>query len=127
MQGWLDWPGAQPVCCLGRARSWRSKTTVEWAYASASLPPERAGPQRLLQLWRGHWGIENRVHWAPDAAFGEDACRAPSGAAPQVLAALRNLVIGLLRLAGQGNIAARPCVWRPEAALQLGGLPFTDN
>ena len=92
-------------------------------------PPERAGPQRLLKLWREHWGIESRLHWAPDAAFGEDACRVRSGAAPQVLAALRNPVIGLLRWAGQGNIAAalRHYGWRPAAALQLVGFPFPNN
>lgn len=61
--------------------------------------------------------------------MGAVACRVRSGAAPPVLAALRNLVLGLLRWAGQGNIAAalRHCGWRPEAALQLVGLPLLDN
>ena len=94
---YLDWPEARQVCCLERIRSRRGKTTVEWAYAITSLPPERAGPQRLLKLWRGHWGIAWRLHWVRDVTFGEDACRARSGAPPQAMAALRNLVIGLLR------------------------------
>ena len=129
LQDYLDWPGAQQVCCLERIRSRRGKTTVEWAYASASLPPERAGPQRLLKLWRGHWGIENRLHWVRDVTFGEDACRVRSGSAPPAMAALRNLVIGLLRLAGQGNIAAalRHYGWHSAAALHLVGLPLLDN
>ena len=104
-QGWLEWPGVQRVCCLERAQSQWGKTTVEWAYAITSLPPEQAGPLRLLKLWRGHWGIANRPHWAPDAVLGEDAGRLRSGAAPQAMAALRNLVLGLLRWDGQVNIA----------------------
>ena len=129
LQGYLDWPEVQQVCCLERARRFRGKTTVELAYAVTSLPPERAGPERLLQLWRGHWGIENRVHWAPEVTLGEDRSAVRSGAAPPGMAALRNLVLGLLRLAGQRNIAAalRHYGWHPAAALQLLGFPFPDN
>ena len=91
--------------------------------------PEQAGPERLLQLWRGPWGIENRVHWARDVTLGEDRSTVRIGAAPPGMAALRNLVLGLLRLAGQRNIAAalRHYGWHPAAALQLLGFPFPDN
>ena len=126
---YLDWPGLQQVCCLERTRTERGTTTVETAYAITSLSPEQATPERLLELWRGHWGIENRLHWVRDVTFGEDRCRVRSGAAPQVLAALRNLVSGLLRLAGQRNIAAalRHYGWRAEDALQLLDFPHADN
>ena len=82
-----------------------------------------------MQLWRGHWGIENRVHWVRDVTLVEDRSAVRSGSAPQVMAALRNLVLGLLRLAGQRNIAAalRHYGWHPAAALQLLGFPFPDN
>ena len=85
---------------------------------------ESAGPAQLLQLIRGHWAIENRLHYVRDVSFGEDLSQIRSGAAPQVLAALRNAVIGLLRDAGWSNIAAavRYNAWRPGAALQLLGL-----
>ena len=49
------------------------------------------GPVAPLGQVRGHWGIENRLHWVRDATLGEDACRVRSGAAPQVMAALRLL------------------------------------
>jgi predicted transposase YbfD/YdcC len=58
---------------------------------------EGAGPAQLLQLIRGHWAIENRLHYVRDVSFGEDGSQIRSGAAPQVLAALRNAVIGLLK------------------------------
>lgn len=68
-------------------------------------------------------------HWAPDAAFGEDDCPAPSGAAAPALAALCNLGIDLLCWAGQRNIAAalRHYDWHSAAALQLLGLHLPHN
>ena len=45
---------------------------MERAYAITSLPVERADAARLLSIWRGHWGIENRLHWVRDVVFGED-------------------------------------------------------
>ena len=129
LNDYLDWPGLQQVCCLERTRTERGKTTVELAYAITSLSPERATPERLLELWRGHWGIENRLHWVRDVTLGEDRCRVRSGEAPQVLAALRNLVSGLLRLAVHSNMAAalRHYGWKAENAVQLLDFPCFDN
>ena len=79
----------------------------------------------MLRLWRGHWGIENRLHYVRDVTFGEDASPVRTGAAPQVLAVLRNLVLALLRNAGSTNIAAalREHAWsQPGAALRLLGI-----
>ena len=124
---YLDWPGLGQVCCVERTRRWKGKETVERAYAITSLPPERANAARLLEIWRGHWGIENRLHWVRDMVFGEDQSQGRTGSAPQLLAALRNLVIGLLRLAGVKNIAAalRHYGWKPWETLTLIGLPTT--
>ena len=79
-----------------------------------SLPAERANAARLLEIWRGHWSIENRLHWVRDVVFGEDLSQVRTGSAPQLLAALRNLVIGLLRLSGVKNISAAPAPLRLE-------------
>jgi predicted transposase YbfD/YdcC len=59
-----------------------------------------AGPERLLRLICGHWCIENRLHYVRDVSFGEDASQVRCGTAPQVLAALRNAAIGMVRDAG---------------------------
>jgi hypothetical protein len=59
----------------------------------------------LLELSRAHWGIENRLHCVRDVTFQEDRCRVRSGHAPQVLAALRNVAIRLIRCLGFTNIA----------------------
>jgi predicted transposase YbfD/YdcC len=122
--GYTDWPHLAQVCRLDRIVTRKDKTSRELAYAVTSLPAARATPQELLALWRGHWGIENRVHWVRDVTFDEDRCQVRSGAAPQVLAACRNLVIGLLRVAGNANIAAalRRCATRYSYPLQLMGV-----
>jgi predicted transposase YbfD/YdcC len=99
--------------------------TQEVAYAISSLSMLGASPRRLLRIWRGHWAIENRSHYVRDVTLGEDACRVRSGQAPQLLAALRNAVIGLLRARRAGNLAAaiRNLAWRPAKAAQLVGVP----
>ena len=122
---WADWPHLAQVGRLVHTRRQRGVTTTEVSYLITSLPPEQARPDQLLDLSRGHWGIENRVHWVRDVTFDEDRCQVRSAAAPQVLAACRNLVIALLRRQGAGNIAAalRSCAWHAERALALVPLP----
>lgn len=122
--GYLDWPHQAQVCTVERSISRKGKTTVERHYAVTSLGPEAADALRLQTVWRGHWGIENRLHWVRDVTFGEDASQVRTGAAPQVMAALRNTAIGLLHLAGCTNIAAalRRNSARPRDALALLGI-----
>ncbi len=112
------------MCAVERAITRKGATTRETGYAVTSLPARRATPRRLLALWRGHWGIENKLHWVRDVTFDEDRCPVRTGAGPQVLAALRNTAIGTLRRAGHPNIAAalRSYAARPHAALALLGL-----
>ena len=123
LTGYSDWPGLAQVCKIERTVQRRGERTREIAYAVTSLGPETSATT-LLQRWRGHWAIENRLHYVRDVTFGEDASHVRSGAAPEVLAALRNVVIGLLRRAGHTNIAAglRQMAWQPGAALQVLGI-----
>jgi hypothetical protein len=106
LNGYLDWPGVAQVCRLRRTRTVRGRKSVQELHAVTGLPPGRASARRLLEVARAHWGIENRLYWVRDESFGEDACRVRSAAAPQVLAALRNAALRLLRAAGVLNIAA---------------------
>ena len=71
-----------------------------------SLSPQQAGPARLLELWRGHRGIENRVFWVRDVTMDEDRCQVRTRSAPQIMAGLRNLIISLFRIGKDPNIAA---------------------
>ncbi len=77
----------------------------ETAYYLTSLPAALAGPAELDRLVRGHWGIENRVHYVRDVTFDEDRSQAFTGNGPRNLATCRNLAISVLRFAGNTNIA----------------------
>jgi predicted transposase YbfD/YdcC len=103
----LGFPHAAQVLQVTRktrdlhANRWRAVTV----YAITSLPFELARPARLADLLRGHWAIE-ALHHVRDATFAEDDSQVRTGAAPGVMAALRNLAIGVLYRAGPVNVAA---------------------
>ena len=124
----LEWPYVGQVCCMERTRTHKGVSSRERAYAITSLTPVHAGPARLLKLWRGHWRIEDQVHWLRDVTFDEDLSQVRTGAAPQVMAALRNAVIGLPRRTGSQNIAAalHRFSWNLTASLSLLGLPIPN-
>jgi predicted transposase YbfD/YdcC len=82
----------------------RRRTKV--VYAVTDLPAVKASPAQLADLLRGHWRIENGLHYVRDVIYAEDASRIRTGTAPRAMATLRNLAIGVLRLAGITNIAA---------------------
>jgi len=84
---YLDWPGAAQVCWVERTTRQKGRVFRESRYAITS---RRTEPDELLQRVRGHWAIENRLHWVRDVTLGEDACQVRRGSAPEVLAAPRN-------------------------------------
>jgi predicted transposase YbfD/YdcC len=83
-------------------RRWRT-VVVD---AITSLTHGQASPARLADLLRGHWTIENGLHYVRDLTFAEDASQLRTGTGPQVMACLRNLAIGALSRAGPVNLAA---------------------
>ena len=128
--GYSDWPGLAQVFEVGR-HVITKKTgieRVEVVYGVTSLSSERATPGRVLELVRGHWAIENKSHWVRDVTFDEDRSQVRGGAIPQVMAALRNTAIVLLRRAGYTNIAAacRRLAAQPAQALALIGIAFEN-
>jgi predicted transposase YbfD/YdcC len=128
--GYSDWPGLAQVFELGRHVIIKKtgEERVEVVYGVTSLRPERATPGRLLELVRSHWHIENKSHWVRDVTFDEDRSQVRCGNIPQVMAALRNTAIGLLRWAGHTNIAAacRRLAAQPAQALALIGIEFEN-
>lgn len=123
LRGYLDWPGVQQVCKVERVTERKGKQSREVRYAITSLA-EDVGADQLLKYIRGHWTIENRLHYVRDVTFGEDASQISTGSAPQVMAALRNTVLAILRQAGWSNIAAgvRFNGWQAGSALHLLGI-----
>jgi hypothetical protein len=120
-----DWVGLKQGFQLVRERTEKGVKTVEIVHGITSLSPERADAQRLLELTRGHWGIENGLHYRRDVTMGEDASRVRKGVAPQIMAALRNSVIHMLSDVVAPNLASamRSMNNRFAQALKLLGLP----
>ncbi len=79
-----------------------------------------ASPAKLAAILRGHWLIEDRLHWIRDVIYDEDRSQVRTSNGPRVMASLRNLAITILRLTGQTSIAAalRYRARRPSRPLQ---------
>jgi hypothetical protein len=73
------------------------EVTEQPRYLVTSLGPERAGPADLLALFRGHWGIENRLFWVKDDSFREDRHVLHRHARGEVVGLLRSTACNLLR------------------------------
>jgi predicted transposase YbfD/YdcC len=101
---WIGFAGAAQVAQLRRTVTKKGKKTAEVVYLITS---DRDADPAVLAAWiRGHWEIENRLHWVRDVTYQEDKSLVRTGNAPRVMASLRSLVISLLRLNGHSNIAA---------------------
>jgi predicted transposase YbfD/YdcC len=101
---WIDFAGAAQVAQVRRTVTKKGKKTVEVVYLITS--DHDADPETLAVWIRGHWEIENKLHWVRDVTYQEDKSLVRTGTAPRVMATLRSLAISLLRLDGHSNIAA---------------------
>jgi predicted transposase YbfD/YdcC len=119
-----QWKGLKQGFELTRQRTEKGKTTREVVYGITSLSRERADAQRLLELTRQHWGIENGSHYRRDVTLGEDQSRVRKGSAPQILAGLRNSILHLVKdVAPNLATAIRRLGNCFSQALDLLGLP----
>lgn len=125
-QEWIGFPHAKQTIRLTRDGydHKTGATTREHVFVITSLPAEKASPEQLADYIRGHWGIENRLHWVRDVTFDEDRSQVRAGNAAHVMASVRNLAISIHRLAGAANIAKalRNAARHPNIARQLTGL-----
>jgi predicted transposase YbfD/YdcC len=98
----VDWPGVAQVMRreCERIELKTGKVTREVSYALTSLTPSRADAAALEALWRGHWTIENGVHYVRDVSFGEDGGHAAAGSTARALASVRNALVYLFRREG---------------------------
>lgn len=99
--------------------------TAVAALCITSLSAREAAPEHLAGYVRGHWHIENKIHWVRDVTFGEDSSRVRTASRPRIMATLRNIAIGLIRCAGHTRIAAtiRKIRYDPHLLLAILGLP----
>jgi predicted transposase YbfD/YdcC len=117
----VPWPGVAQVFFLERQRSTPARAgkagqeSCEIVYGITSLAVDEAGPATVLRLQRGHWSIENQVHWVLDTFFREDERRLREGKVARGVAALRRGALNLLRLLGGRSV--------PEAADRVKADP----
>lgn len=127
---YVKWPGLAQVYQYRteRINTKTGKKTYMTQYGITSLISKYASAERILELRRGHWAIENLSHRTRDMFFSEDASQVRCGNIPQVMAALRNAVISLLRTSGYTEIAygLRYFAANPKQAIELIGINI-DN
>lgn len=128
LSDYVDFPHSAQVARIERTtqliKSGKSRET-EVVYLITSLSSEKASPERLLALNRGHWEIENRLHWVRDVTFAEDLSQIRTGTGPRMMATLRNLAISLIRLRDKSRgiaQALRDLAARPHLTLAMVGL-----
>ena len=119
------WEGLQSVGMVEAIREIGGKQTMERRYYLSSLP---LGVETFGRAVRGHWGVENKLHWVLDVQMREDQSRARAGYAAENLATLRRLALNLLKrektkkrgLKGKQLNAS----WNHAYLLRLLGVPI---
>jgi predicted transposase YbfD/YdcC len=129
LNDYLDWPGVAQVVMV--ERHWQERGVREQAvrYGITSLPPDSADVTRLGVLIRGHWQIENGLHYVKDVTLGEDRSLIHMGNGPSVMAILRDTVVTVLHRAGWRTIAERLRYYggHPKEVFALLGIPLAEN
>lgn len=96
--GWFEdkplWKNIKSIGMVESLRKVKGKTSIERRYFISSLPLDA---QRFARAVRGHWGIENSLHWSLDVTFREDDSRARTRNAAQNVASLRRIALNLIK------------------------------
>jgi predicted transposase YbfD/YdcC len=99
------WPGLKSVLAVESRRTMGGQVAVERRYFLSSLDGEDA--QKLAEAVRGHWGVENPLHWVLDVAFSEDHSRVRMGYAAENLSRLRRIALNMLQRESSGKRSIR--------------------
>jgi predicted transposase YbfD/YdcC len=104
---YLEFPCVSQVFCIEREITHlkKEKTTIETVYGITSQSKEKASPEMILSQNRGHWSIENKIHWVLDVTFDEDRSQIRNLNGPLVMTCLKRFSISFLRIHGLKNIA----------------------
>jgi len=118
------WRGIGSVAVLETVREVDGQRTVQRRYYISSLPGDDAAA--MLEAVRGHWGVENQLHWSLDVSFGEDAARIRQGHAAENFSRLRRFALALLareptKLGKKAK--AKACGWDHDYLLKVLNPP----
>jgi predicted transposase YbfD/YdcC len=125
LNDYLDWPYVGQVFKLERRFTYLASGKVhhEIQYGLTSLTAHEASPERLLEIVRSEWGIENGLHYRRDVTFQEDFTRMTCKPMAHAMAIINNLVTSLLNIHGFNNHASACRFFdaNPSGALALMG------
>lgn len=103
-----EWAGLKAVVMVTRERTAKGKTSLEHGYYISN---EKLTAKQLAEVIRGHWTIENGLHWILDVVFKEDASRTQDETGASNLAFLRKVALSLLRNSpGKGSTPTKRLV-----------------
>ena len=124
------WPKLQTILSVNSIRTMRSTGAManEDRYFISSLGREKTA-EEFAKLIRGHWGIENKLHWVLDVAYGEDRSRLRCEKAAENFSSLRKLSLNLIRTHPDESVRAmsiasirKRAAWDPEFLRLLFGI-----
>ena len=115
------WKNLRSLARVEATRTVNGQTSVEYRYYISSL--ESPDPARMLALIRGHWGVENSLHWSLDIAFREDDCRIRQGHAAENFSRLNRIALNLLKSETQQKVGIKTkrlcCGWDHDYLLKV--------
>jgi len=123
LEGVNEWAGLQSMICVKSTREEKGKVTVEKRYYISSL---RAEAERMGEIIRSHWGIENKLHWHLDVTFNEDKSKIYAGHGAENFSLLKRCVLNLVKAdtTEKASITTKRRIagWNPAYRLQLLGV-----
>jgi predicted transposase YbfD/YdcC len=126
---WLDagqlekWVDLKTLVCIKSIRTHKGKTSQELRYYMSSLS---SNAQRIGRIVRGHWGVENKLHWHLDVSFGEDLCKIRTDHAAENFSLVKKMALGLLKADTSEKLGVpnkrKLAGWSPEYLLKILGV-----
>ncbi|NDE82020.1 MAG: ISAs1 family transposase [Chlamydiia bacterium] len=126
---WLDagqlekWVDLKTLVCIKSIRTHKGETTQELRYYMSSLASDA---QRIGQIVRAQWGVENKLQWHLDVSFGEDLCKIRMDHAAENFSLVKKMALGLLKADTSEKLGApnkrKLAGWSPEYLLKILGV-----
>lgn len=129
LNGYLNFPYVKQAFLIER-HSLEKKSgrySCEIAYGITSRPANQANPERLLNVNRGHWTIENCCHYILDWNYDEDRSRIRTGYGPENITRLRRFAIGIIKSKGARSVAQKMRELTRNIRLVFDYLRMTKN
>ena len=129
LNDYLDFPHVGQAFAIERHFTDKKsgKISCEIAYGITSRTPEQASPERVLNVNRGHWTIENSCHYIIDWNYDEDRSRIRTGYGPENITRFRRFAIGVIKSKGVRSVAQKMRELTRNVRLVFDYLRMTEN